>query len=84
MRFRSVALLCLAHLQRNEAGAVAGENPEYVHQARVAISAPALCVSRPFAPVLAVDFVNVDSPRWRELAGGSVVHVTGTFFSPKR
>lgn len=67
--FRSVALSCLAHLQRNEAGAIAGENPEFVHQARVAIRR-LRSAFRLFAPVLAVDFVNVYSPRWRDLAGG--------------
>lgn len=67
--FRSVALSCLAQLQRNEAGAIAGGNPEFVHQARVAIRR-LRSAFRLFSPVLAADFVNVYSPRWRELAGG--------------
>ena len=35
--FVAVALDCIGQLQRNEAGARAGEDPEFVHQARVAI-----------------------------------------------
>lgn len=35
--FRLIALSCILQLQRNEAGAIAGLDPEYVHQARVSI-----------------------------------------------
>lgn len=35
--FRITAFACLAHLQFNRDGAVASDDPEYVHQARVAI-----------------------------------------------
>ena len=66
--FRSIALSCLAQLQRNEAGAIAGVNPEYVHQARVAIRR-LRSAFRLFSPLLSVPFVEVYSPRWRELAG---------------
>ena len=66
--FRSLALSCLTQLQRNEAGAVAGGHPEYVHQARVAIRR-LRCAFRLFAPLLADSFVAVYSPRWRDLAG---------------
>lgn len=34
---RCIVASCLAHLQENEAGAVASANPEFVHQMRVAI-----------------------------------------------
>ncbi len=34
--FRRIALDCLAHLQSNHSGAIVGEDPEYVHQMRVA------------------------------------------------
>ncbi|MFZ4539096.1 CHAD domain-containing protein [Propionivibrio sp.] len=67
--FRSIALSCLTQLQRNEAGAIAGKNPEYVHQARVAIRR-LRSAFKLFSPVLGVDFVEVYSPRWRELASG--------------
>jgi len=66
--FRAVATLCLTQLQRNEAGVIAGENPEHVHQARVAIRRLSSAF-RLFAPVLAADFIAVYSPRWRKLAG---------------
>lgn len=35
--FARIASECLRHLQANEAGVMAGEDPEYVHQARVAL-----------------------------------------------
>ena len=66
--FRAIALSCLSQLQRNEAGAIAGQNPEYVHQARVAIRR-LRSAFRLFAPVLSADFVAVYSPRWQALAG---------------
>jgi CHAD domain-containing protein len=65
--FRAIALSCLAQLQRNEAGAIAGENPEFVHQARVAIRRLRSAINL-FAPVLSRDFISVYSPRWRDLA----------------
>ena len=67
--FRAIALSCLAQLQGNEAGAVAGGNPEYVHQARVAIRRLRSAFNL-FAPVLNPAFVAVYSPRWRKLASG--------------
>ncbi len=67
--FRAIALSCLAQLQSNEAGAVAGGNPEYVHQARVAIRRLRSAFNL-FAPVLNPRFVEVYSPRWRKLAAG--------------
>ena len=67
--FRAIALSCLAQLQGNEAGAVAGGNPEFVHQARVAIRRLRSAFNL-FAPVLNPRFVEVYSPRWRELAAG--------------
>ena len=35
--FAAVAFHCLAHLQNNEIGLLAGRNPEYLHQTRVAL-----------------------------------------------
>jgi len=67
--FRSIALSCLVQLQRNEAGAIFGNNPEYVHQARVAILRLRSAFNL-FSPVLAPAFVSNFSPRWRALAGG--------------
>lgn len=65
--FRSVASACLIQLQRNEAGAIASENPEFVHQARVAIRRLRSALKL-FSPALSVDFIAVYSPRWQELA----------------
>lgn len=65
--FRAVALSCLGHLQRNEAGAVVGDDPEFVHQARVAIRRLRSAL-RLFAPVLPASFIEIYSPRWRDIA----------------
>ena len=65
--FQSIALSCLEQLQRNEAGAIVGNNPEYVHQARVAIRR-LRSAFKLFAPVLSERFIEVYSLRWRELA----------------
>lgn len=65
--FRSIALSCLLHLQRNESGAICGQDPEYLHQARVAIRRLRSCF-RLFAPVLTPVFVEIYSPRWADLA----------------
>jgi inorganic triphosphatase YgiF len=66
--FRSIALSCLVQLQRNESGAVAGDDPEYVHQARVAIRR-LRSAFKLFSPILSEAFVDVYAPRWRDLAG---------------
>ncbi|MEI7430859.1 MAG: CHAD domain-containing protein [Betaproteobacteria bacterium] len=66
--FRAIALSCLLQLQRNEAGAVAGENPEFVHQARVAIRR-LRSAFKLFSPVLSESFVEIYSSRWKALAG---------------
>ena len=65
--FRAIALTCLLQLQKNEAGAIAGDNPEYVHQARVAIRR-LRSAFRLFAPALAPAFIDVYAPRWSKLA----------------
>lgn len=65
--FRSVALTCLAQIQRNEAGAIAGGDPEYIHQTRVAIRRLRSAIKL-FSPVLPQPFVETYSPRWRDLA----------------
>ncbi len=65
--FRSIALSCLLQLQRNEAGAIAGRDSEYVHQARVAIRR-LRSAFRTFAPALSHAFIEVYAPRWSELA----------------
>ena len=37
MAFRAIATACMAQLQSNEVGMLAGRNPEYLHQMRVAL-----------------------------------------------
>ena len=65
--FRAVALSCLVHLQRNEDGAIAGSDHQYLHQARIAIRRLRSALKL-FAPVLSDEFVAVYAPRWRALA----------------
>ena len=65
--FRAIGSSCLMQLQRNEVGAIAGTNPEYVHQARVAIRRLRSALKL-FAPVLNPSFIEVYAPRWQELA----------------
>lgn len=65
--FRSIALGCLEHLQRNETGAIASTDPEYVHQARVALRRLRSAIKL-FAPVLPPDFVHAYGRAWQSLA----------------
>lgn len=64
--FRATALSCLQQLQRNEPGVIAGESPEYVHQARVAMRRLRSAFGL-FAPALLPAFITVYAPRWRDL-----------------
>lgn len=50
--FRVIALSCLEHLQHNHAGAVSSDDPEYIHQMRVA-TRRLRAVLRIFRPLLA-------------------------------
>jgi len=49
--FASIVSSCMAHLQSNEAGFLAGRDPEYLHQVRVASRRMRACVNL-FKPVL--------------------------------
>ncbi len=64
--FRDAALNCLQHLQANEAGAQAGEHPEYLHQARIAIRR-LRSLFKLFAPTLPQEFLSAWAPPWRQL-----------------
>lgn len=55
--FRRIALSCLEHLQQNHAGALTSEDPEYIHQMRVA-TRRLRAAQRLFAPVLPGRFAN--------------------------
>lgn len=53
--FRVIALDCLAHLQHNHGGAIRSDDPEYVHQMRVA-TRRLRAAMRMFGPVLPEEF----------------------------
>jgi inorganic triphosphatase YgiF len=64
--FRLIALDCLSHLQLNHEGAVRGDDPEYVHQMRVAMRRLRAAL-RMFGPVLPAGFAEYMVPPMREL-----------------
>lgn len=66
--FRNIALGCLEHFQRNEAGLLAGGEAEFIHQARVALRRLRSAIKL-FAPVLPPDFVKAYGQTWQTLAG---------------
>lgn len=65
--FRRITLSCLEHLQRNESGVIAGKDPEFVHQARVALRRMRSAIKL-FTPVLPPEFVAAYGEAWRALA----------------
>ena len=65
--FRTIALACLEHFQRNEPGLAAGEDTEFVHQARVALRRLRSAIKL-FSPVLPPEFVNAYGQTWQTLA----------------
>lgn len=65
--FRAITLGCLEHFQRNERGLIASKDPEYVHQARVALRRLRSAIKL-FAPVLPADFVAAYGQTWQTLA----------------
>lgn len=65
--FHSIALGCLEHFQRNEKGLLDGSDPEFVHQARVALRRLRSAIKL-FAPVLPAEFVNAYGKTWQTLA----------------
>jgi inorganic triphosphatase YgiF len=64
--FRLIALDCLSHLQLNHDGAVHSDDPEYVHQMRVAMRRLRAAL-RMFRPVLPAGFSDQLLPSMREL-----------------
>lgn len=64
--FRLIALDCLAHMHMNHAGALIGDDPEYVHQMRVA-TRRLRAAMRMFKPLLPTDFVQELTSALREL-----------------
>ncbi|MGE5470255.1 MAG: CHAD domain-containing protein [Bacteroidota bacterium] len=65
--FRDIALSCLEHFQRNEKGLLNGSDPEFVHQARVALRRLRSAIKL-FAPVLPAEFVAAYGQTWQTLA----------------
>ena len=55
--FRRIALACLEHLQQNHSGALSSDDPEYIHQMRVAARRLRAAL-RLFAPVLPEHFAE--------------------------
>jgi inorganic triphosphatase YgiF len=66
--FRLIAFACLEHLQYNHDGAVKSDNPEYIHQMRVAARRLRACI-RLFAPLLPENFVEAILLPLRALMG---------------
>ncbi|MBE2263917.1 MAG: CHAD domain-containing protein [Burkholderiaceae bacterium] len=64
--FQAVALRCLAQLQANTAGVIDSDDPEYLHQARVALRRLRAALQL-FAPVLPPRLVERWSRNWRSL-----------------
>lgn len=64
--FRSIALACLDHLQRNHAGAINSDDPEYIHQMRVAVRRLRAAL-RLFAPLLPEGFAARLLPALQDL-----------------
>ncbi|MDP2794649.1 MAG: CHAD domain-containing protein [Sulfurisoma sp.] len=65
--FRRIALACLDHLQHNHAGAITSDDPEYIHQMRVATRRLRAAL-RLFAPLLPPDFSSDITPAAQALA----------------
>ena len=64
--FTHIALSCLDHLQLNHQGAIGSDDPEYIHQMRVATRRLRAAL-RLFAPLLPEGFVEPMLPPLREL-----------------
>lgn len=65
--FHNIALACLEQLQRNEIGIADPTQPEFLHQARVALRRLRSAL-RLFATALPEAFTARFDPQWRELA----------------
>ncbi|HEY5762859.1 MAG TPA: CHAD domain-containing protein [Rhodocyclaceae bacterium] len=65
--FQAIAFDCLDQLLRNETGAIAGDDPEFVHQARIGIRRLRSALGL-FAPILPASLVQDYAGPWREVA----------------
>ena len=66
--FRKIAFACLSHLQGNEEGVLTVDDPEFVHQMRVALRRLRSAL-RVFAPALPAGFAERLAGPLRDLAG---------------
>jgi inorganic triphosphatase YgiF len=66
--FRLIALSCVSHLQSNEKGVCDNDQPEFVHQARVAVRRLRSAI-RLWEPILPEEFVARFESRWQDFAG---------------
>lgn len=64
--FRCIALNCLEHFQRNEQGLLHSKDPEFVHQARVALRRLRSAIKL-FSSVLPPEFVATYGQTWQTL-----------------
>ena len=64
--FTQIALSCLEHLQQNHPGAIASDDPEYIHQMRVATRRLRAAL-RLFRPLLPADLAGALTEPLREL-----------------
>jgi triphosphatase len=62
--FRHIALDCLEHYLRNEHGVLTSSDPEFTHQARVALRRLRTAIKL-FAPVLPEEFISTYSEAWK-------------------
>lgn len=65
--FVQIALQAIDHLQHNEAGVIAGTDPEYLHQARVAIRRLRSAINL-WKKALPAPWVDAFEPAWQALA----------------
>lgn len=65
--FRTIAFACLGQLQGNERGVLDSDNPEFVHQARVAIRRLRSAI-RAWTPLLPDSFTDSFDAQWRAVA----------------
>lgn len=65
--FRLIALACVKHFQGNEQGVLGSDDPEFIHQARVAIRRLRSAI-RVWRKLLPETFVSSFDPRWQSLA----------------
>ncbi|MGA8056283.1 MAG: CHAD domain-containing protein [Burkholderiales bacterium] len=68
---RRIAWACIAQMQANEAGAIEGRDPEFLHQLRVGLRRLRSCLALAKAPILASRHADLlESLRWLQNALG--------------